>query len=170
MRLRTGSRFNISSLFNIGDTPLSDQKYVKESPMRQLIVSFFPGLLQNQLPDRGTPPSMQSMWTTAIMKTHSRFLFNLCFYNNKEVNLVGTLFFQEPPAVSSLPSFSHGSVPSKLEALAREKQLKHEYPLFKVSHREVFLWLDRDFLVLWTAFSGSCKKGYLFKLLTSGWW
>ena len=82
------------------------------------------------------------------MKTHSRFLFNPYFANNKEVNLVGTLFFQEPPAVSSLPSFSHGSVPSKLEALAREKQLKHEYPLFKVSHGEVFLWLDRDFLVL----------------------
>jgi len=39
--------------------------------------------------------------------------------------------FQEPPAVSSVPSFSHGSVPSKSEALAREKQLKHEYPLFK---------------------------------------
>jgi len=41
--------------------------------------------------------------------------------------------FQErpAPAVSSLPSFSHGSVPSKSEALAREKQLKHEYPLFK---------------------------------------
>ena len=44
-----------------------------------------------------------------------------------------SFLFQEPPAVSSVPSFSHGSVPSKSEALAREKQLKHEYPLFKVS-------------------------------------
>ena len=50
--------------------------------------------------------------------------------------IVEILSFQErpAPAVSSLPSFSHGSVPSKSEALAREKQLKHEYPLFKVSH------------------------------------
>ena len=68
-------------------TPLSIQKYVKDSPMRQLIVSFFPGLLQNQLPDRGTPPSMQSMWTTAIMKTHSRFLFNPCFVQQQRSQL-----------------------------------------------------------------------------------
>ena len=50
MRLRTGSRFNISSLFNIGDTPLSDQKYVKDSPMRQLIVSRAPSFFSRAPP------------------------------------------------------------------------------------------------------------------------
>ena len=56
---------------------------------------------------------------------------------------VEILSFQEPPAASSLPSFNHGSVPSKLEALAREKQLKHEYPLFKVG-AESFSYLPSD--------------------------
>ena len=63
-----------------------------------------------------------------IMKTLSKFGSTLA----QARTYVEILSFQEPPAVSSLPSFSHGSVPSKSEALAREKQLKHEYPLFKV--------------------------------------
>ena len=155
----------------MGDTPLSDQNYVKDSPMRQLIVSFFQGSSKTSCQTEGPRLQCNQCGRQRLWRHIPGFCSTLILPNNKEVNLVGTLFFKEPPAVSSLPSFSHGSVPSKLEALAREKQLKHEYPLFKVSHTEVFLWLDsRDFLVLWTAFSGSRKKGYLFKLLTSGWW
>ena len=40
--------------------------------------------------------------------------------------------FQDPAPVASVPSFSHGNVPSKREALERERQLTSEYPLFKV--------------------------------------
>ena len=40
--------------------------------------------------------------------------------------------FEAPPPPPSLPSFSHGSVPSRREALEREGLLTGQYPLFKV--------------------------------------
>ena len=47
--------------------------------------------------------------------------------------------FEAPPPPPSLPSFSHGSVPSRREALQRELLLTGQYPLFKVEMSSVFV-------------------------------